>query len=945
MRHLRSGSHDVFLHSVSKRLQVCYVIKSLPSLSLPMICSHRSNLLRSARRSTAGFGKTVLAAHLASRLQDVGESDIVLLVHFRPNTDVRWLLVTLLLQFLRHPRTIQTPSFLQHVDRLREQLQQVPEVPLKLLWEILTAILETQLSFSIIIDGLDECCFSLENEMQTSQRVIQSLKALTTTGKGRVIVLCRPDLKRSIKRSGYETITVKPQMLRGDIMKHFNSLYNIRQLPQELWGQAYAQVKSKADGSFQWVLMYIKYLDLATSQSKLRERICSFPGPLSEAYDKLIADREVDLDNDAKEQRNNIFVLIQGGRRTLFLEELIEILDLPPQKTIELIARLCGPFVEVHDDHRVGFTHSSIKDYFHLPASRSRFSLNNPDYYHAKKGLNYLLQPEFASLDFVASYLRKNNQLPPDDRDDNPPPFDDKHKFLEYASTHWFNHVVALSSPPPEIVGLVEKFIESNQSVFWAEYITNLGGSKELALVAERKLRKWLQSLSADVSSGVHLENFIVKPYPRVSEAFAATGSNTSTLNTPSTALSATTASKDGKVFHFLTLMGLGDYFYEKGDTQAFSLRKRVAAGMIDLLGEDDRLTLKARSQEAAVYLWEGKMRRALELLKRLVASQRLVLGEDASEVWQSTVHIGRAKFYMLDLDGASETYQRALEGLERTVGIKDPFYTGTLVLQAEVLSMKREYGLAISLLKKLYEDRVDLFDPEDGVAIWTQAFLGEAYRKNGERKPALEHLRANYEYRQHQSAFTSDYIKVDPGISLIIAYREFRMTGEARSLLVKVMSAFSHDKLPERWCQVVHLDGLLRADGGDIKGSIKMLWDFAFRMPRGDYNRGFMWLLLDLALLLRHVKRDDEARSLFQNIVTGQGMDSVELDDEPSSVAVLELAEEALTLVRKGDVEEANALLEINCLSWVRERDIWGWEAASPADTAVMKPPFTSAT
>ncbi|KAK4445163.1 hypothetical protein QBC34DRAFT_413633 [Podospora aff. communis PSN243] len=887
-----------------------------------------------------GFGKTVLAAYIATQLR-ADEEDVILRFHFRPNVEAKseslyTMLWTLLHQLVSRQGAENTSS--EQRKRLRHMLQPWSSEPsLGRLWELLSSMLEVHRRYTIIIDGLDECNFSGESELETPRGVIQKLELLAFTGKGRVAVFCRPrpDLRKLVNKASILAIT--PKMLSADLEVFLAFLFHTRYtLPQDLFDSVLNQVRSQAQGSFQWVLLYIQHIAAAPSQTKRQKRISSFPTPLSDAYTKVLDDQDASLDEDERKQRRKIFQAVLVARRTLTLDELTESHDLPADKAADIVVRLCSPLIEIQDDRRVVSTHSSVKDFFlsDKTPTRYRFSLDEANLLHAKKALKRLLQPELATLDCIESYLRSNNNLPPKSKDRGTRNFG-RGPYLDHAAHMWAEHVVAVPNPPPSLLTLVATFTDSDQSVFWGEYLTAWHGTKEATLVVERNLRKWLKTLKPNLASLVTLDKYITKPYYRVSKRFDSAPSPPAPSNPA-----------DGpKLFQLLTRMALFTFLYEKGDSadEPLCLSKSTTEDMTRLLGADHRLSLKSRGQEASAYIWAGFLCKAIVLLESLASSQQRVLGKDRPEMWQSIVHIGRVKFRMNDLTGAWDAYTRALEGLDPVVGEKDMFYISTLAVKEAVFLRTGEVEKAVENLKLLYDRQVEDSGPEDGLAVWLQATLGEGYRRLGERKMALEHLRASYEYRQYQLESAGGSLKVDAGITLIVAYREFGMLKEARKLLEEVKGTFLREKLPERWGQLVHLDGLLKADGGDAKGAMGIMHEYALLMRREDYNRGFMWLLLDLAMLLRHLGKADEASSLFHHVVKEREKTSKELEDEPSSSESLRLAEKALTLYRKEDITGAKELLKANGFVWVREEDLWCWQTASPQapDTAAMKPPM----
>lgn len=786
-------------------------------------------------------------------------------------------------------------------------------------------MLDTQPKYMILIDGLDECRFGSGEETETPHTVIGNLETLASTEKGRAIVFCRPLPIFQNFMAPDRSIRITQSLLSRDIDLYSRSQYSYHRLQEEQFSRVSKEIKTRAAGSFLWARMYLIHLSKAPSQTILDERIDSFPATLSQAYDKMISANQEHLDKDQVKQRDSILLAVLTARCPLTVGQLSESHDLPRHQGADTAVNLCLPLLEVRDN-RIIFTHSSAREHLLSPPFRNslRLSLDESNLSQALKCLNWLLQVEYESPERIKSLVKSNNDLGEADSAMAVVRLDGG-CFLDYAARWWFLHVVALPNPPRDLVDLVGNFLGARQFVFWGEYVTERGNNKELILVAEREIRKWLRGLPADLGDAIKLEDYVMKPYEEMSEVFSETDGD--------------------KLFQWLILMALGDYFYEKGDKRAFALRKQVAAGLVELRGREDRLSLKAQSQEAAVYLWQGEMRGARDRFVELSKIQQRVLGEDKPDMWESLAHTGRAEYYMNDYDNAFATFTRAAAGLRQTLGEKSAFYLSTLVSKAQVLVMEREFQEGTSQLQSVYDKREAEFGSEDGFSIYVQGFLGEAYRKEGRSALALQHLEENYQYRQNQSSYSNDYFVVDAAIGLLIAYRDFGMHDKASSLAQEVGKDVA--ALFERRCQLVHLNGLLGVDRGHIRESIKMLREFVVQTRREDYNRGFLWLLLDLATLLRRDDKHNEASSLFDNLVVvkeasthASAAAAAELDDEPSPPKLLELAERALTLIKNAKPVLANELLEGNNLVWVRERDTWYWEAASPADTATMKGP-----
>jgi hypothetical protein len=152
-------------------------------------------------------------------------------------------------------------------------------------------------------------------------------------------------------------------------------------------------------------------------------------------------------------------------------------------------------------------------------------------------------------------------------------------------------------------------------------------------------------------------------------------------------------------------------------------------------------------------------------------------------------------------------------------------------------------------------------------------------------------------------------------------------------------------DQLFNRYCQVTHLRALLLCDGGQRDKAIDLLQSLLIGTDRDNYNRAILWIIVDLAIILRARGNDGDdrqAESNFDNILLDIGSDSTRVaddgDHEPDPPHLLKLAKKAVTLVRSREFEQVDELLEKEKVDRAREQDLWLWMGGPAADTAWMK-------
>ena len=101
------------------------------------------------------------------------------------------------------------------------------------------------------------------------------------------------------------------------------------------------------------------------------------------------------------------------------------------------------------------------------------------------------------------------------------------------------------------------------------------------------------------------------------------------------------------------------------------------------------------------------------------------------------------------------------------------------------------------------------------------------------------------------------------------------------------------------------------------------------------------MWPRLTLADTLRKHDGPDEAATLFDDFVKPAVKDTDSnrsLEEEPDTLHLLAVAEEALEHVRLAAFEEEDRLFGEDGLEWVRKQDSWILSGGRVTDTAAME-------
>ncbi|RNJ60657.1 hypothetical protein D7B24_006725 [Verticillium nonalfalfae] len=256
---------------------------------------------------------------------------------------------------------------------------------------------------------------------------------------------------------------------------------------------------------------------------------------------------------------------------------------------------------------------------------------------------------------------------------------------------------------------------------------------------------------------------------------------------------------------------------------------------------------------------------------------------------------------------------------------------------------------------------------------------MGDIQRIQGKREQSLKNLKEALKIRLLVVPCDSIWA-LDIRISLLVAYRDFGMLSEAQKTVEQLEQEGALQNSFDRHCQVFHLKALLLADRGYISKAILQLEQLFYGTERQNFTRSFLWVILDLATLLRgrnpreggkiaevlfdHIlvdqapnKKLEESQLSAQNVLkipevdedlalytdAEEGTESVTVFDDldPDPPRLLQLAEKALTLTRQRQSEAVDQLLQKEHVAWYRPQDLWVKFGGPPSDTSLMKAPI----
>jgi len=307
----------------------------------------------------------------------------------------------------------------------------------------------------------------------------------------------------------------------------------------------------------------------------------------------------------------------------------------------------------------------------------------------------------------------------------------------------------------------------------------------------------------------------------------------------------------------------------------------------------------------------------------------------------------GMAELWMTKFADADLNLTESLQGLLNTSGPKSFLYLLSQLSLGQVLEYSGEVRRAILDYEHVWSYRRSTLGPDNPMAVWAQCAMVSGYRKlrryEDAEKAVVEVIDSRTRTLGPRTASTVDAI-----IQRLVLYLDSERFLEALEMAEFILDGNLVEQWFERTCQVEHVRALLEVFTGNIADAINILEasvDEALKRNEKGRVRSILWVRLDLATLLRRKGRDDDALMLFDDIVTRiitesktiMPVSTWEITQSPHD---LQIAEEALRLVREIKTYEAEVLLKRNKLKWARQEDFWILEGYPPADTGWMKRP-----
>ncbi|ROW03682.1 hypothetical protein VMCG_05348 [Cytospora schulzeri] len=385
--------------------------------------------------------------------------------------------------------------------------------------------------------------------------------------------------------------------------------------------------------------------------------------------------------------------------------------------------------------------------------------------------------------------------------------FEDTDEACEHAVRNWVYHLTSIEVPEDDILELLNEFISSLSFVHWAEFVVGDSDDFAVPFLTRNKLSRWLSTLPGSSKILVDISRYFEKPCTTLSKHYNAEG-------------------RDMEL-QWLCLYRLAKYFILGDYRRAHPVLQQIVEGLAGLLGPENSLTLRVKTDYATLLFSERKMKEAQDIFVEIWDIQREASPESTAP-YNTLAYAGRSSYYMTDFELSKQQQQQA-------------------------------YGLLGSRVH----------GRDDGLCPMSLTARGQSERMLGDLKSARETLQQAWESRLRLWDLSRPNV-IDIAIHLLIAYRESGLLDEAQAIISKLDITKIRKEQYLRHGQLTHIRRLLLYDDRDGELAIALLQQLLNDNKEGKEgnNRWLMWVRLSLAKIMTEHDQANEALGLLENII-----------------------------------------------------------------------------
>lgn len=785
--------------------------------------------------------------------------------------------------------------------------------------------------------------------------LINFLAALSWS-RGHVILTCRHRSLLKASRHKFSEIELQPEFVIPDIKCYVEQKIRDKLKLHKLKDKILASVVDHSRGNFLHARLLVEDLETAQTLNQQRQKMALFAKHLPEEYRRIFKESDKSLTQDERRRRDNILRLLVASKRPLTAPEISLLESLEPSKDrtdpddaefepSKEIERLCHPLVQAFDkkcesstdkcaeipsdedtpfvdnDKLIAFINDSAKTYL---LQHEGFTAADSNLYLALKCLMILNLLQYRDPKEAARLLQSHIL-----RSDEQANLEDQSVYI-YAVLYFHEHVIAVANPPEELLFRLGRFLQGIQLVTWSEHLFDLrkGFGFGAHTAVYNDLSRWKKLLPESVHDEIPLDDFFETPHRHLALILKDMSENPILQYLP-----------QYRIAQYLNAVGQSTEDWQR----AFDTNVAVVDAITELRGREDPLTLRFRSDLLRSYFWQKRFAEALDQYLEISKLQRRFVGDQKPDLYLTLWLLGVAYHCLNRFAEALDAFVEAAEGFERLNGNQSREYLLVQFYRGHTLEQLGRLDDAFKPYVSVSEILGPIVGERNGFVGMSRTAQGAILRKQRKYREAEGELLLGWGARTQ--IFTININTCfDAAVQLALLYRD---RGDHLKCL-QLLDTISHSTICqydfERSCQIVHIRALVELDQGnyqDAKKRLLAVLSQATGSHRAQNNRELLWVRLTLSEAMRRHGEIREAEMQFTGLLTvadHDDSDSDDLSDEPEPPRQLRIAEEALKLVRRAKLDEADDLLRRERLRWVRFEDFWILGEGGPVtDTACI--------
>ncbi|CAG7939364.1 unnamed protein product [Penicillium salamii] len=415
-------------------------------------------------RGIPGCGKSVVAANLVGRLQDLDDAP-VLFYFFREIIETNG--PAELVRDFCEKLLASSPGLQSSLEKLRADFSAVESVPFDQLWECLATALRSMERVYCVVDALDEMRHGhgrwLEQLLDLGRQSPRSIKIITTSRQV-------PQVEKYMQGTSIVDLRLDRLHVDHDISVFIKRQLKDAQLELELpeIDNIAKAICEQGKGLFLYARLMLD--ELLLHPKNIHTRVHSLPDGLGDLYTGLLREWVARSGTSARFQKLILEWVTHAGRplRMLELADMVESLPdrgglTPGCNVKDAVRTACGPVLEVCEDGAVQVIHHSLTEFvLNRDVEHTQMSSLSRDHAAFDSTAVHSTMAQTCLRYLTSGPLRewKLGQHSEDRKDQRKSLFL-KFYFLRYAAEHWVFHVSNSKDLNKDLIQTLENFYQN----------------------------------------------------------------------------------------------------------------------------------------------------------------------------------------------------------------------------------------------------------------------------------------------------------------------------------------------------------------------------------------------------------------------------------------------------------------------------------------------------